>query len=333
MLVLFNMQEHLKDLTRIEETKFIMPWGDLFPCIQLQHIEDIKIIRISNRANNKSGIYIDLQILQNIKEGDRVTITGRILGEVSCGGWGVILEVDEFETEPILLAQCITPKNLFTLSFILESKLINRKIMLKTSMWGNTNPTMSFSVDSILITRSEISEINNIEPRDTLYSLETDHCLQWLDIKNSIYFETSSFLQRSGTSTLHVLRRGKTNAIHVGNRRNASDGIDINLEQMGLMPGNIYEINITGRIDCTNLIPNNNAKIMIQGIPGGFWRNPQDIHDNKEFMLKYVLSQNEIEEWKFIRIATDIAGALVSFFIYSIEIVCLKGQRLGYYGS
>jgi hypothetical protein len=141
------------------------------------------------------------------------------------------------------------------------------------------------------------------------------------DTRDLVGLATKGELVQSGSPDIRIFKRGETNAIHVGARAKDWDGIDINMQRLGLLPGNKYEVVVTGCIDGKSV---HDCIITLQGIPGYSWRNNQYVGDNEVFTLRHTLTQAEVGQWTVIRITTNAAGATVPFYIYSIEI-----KRLG----
>jgi len=321
MRVLFDMQDELANVDDISDVSFVVPIGTPSPMLILQRNEDVNIIHITKRENHDAGLGISLRAIPGLMIGDRITVTGRIGSGAPTGSvqWGVALMVSQ--TEAGQLAQQTAPKSLFSLSCLLDEADLTRVIMLQATRWGSVTPVMDIMIDTVLITRGEKPLHEPIDTRTTVYNLEVDPGIQWVGERDSQTFESSGVLRRSGSPTLSIFRRGDSNAIHVGNRKNDWDGVDIDLEALGLMTANNYLISVSGRVE--GAIPTNTPKgirFMIQGMPGYSWRDAQVVGDDQEFTISHVMSPSEIEKWKFVRITSDSAGALVPFYVYGIEI-------------
>jgi hypothetical protein len=278
-------------------------------------VEDVKTLFISERQQREAGIHIDLSEIGNLQAGDRLTITGRI-GEGSPTGanWSVAL----IHPQSGQITHHIAPNSVFSLSHILEIDDLDETLIVHTVGWGVVQPTMDFYVDGLLITRKSVST-DDIDIRTVVYSMAEDPGVRWVSGESNRFVNTA-ILSRSGAPTIRIIKRGSSNAVHISVRVNDFDGMDINLTRMDLRPGNQYRITVKGRIEGN---PPPESKIMLQGIPSYKWTNETDITENMEFTLQHTLNRSEMEKWTAIRVTTNVPGASVSFYIYSIEVVKL----------
>jgi len=320
MIVLFDMQERVYDLKQVADAGFFVSAGGSPPVLTFERVEDVKTIRISARSHNESGLGVDLSVIPGLKAGDRITVTGRLDDEYLNGQWGIALLVCAsltFHSESLQLAQQIAPKKLFSLSFVLDEINLTQVIILQSTKWGAFDPLMDIILDTVLITRKEETPLDVIDPRSLVYSLESDQSIHWTN--DPVSFVASEFLVRSGTPTLDLVTQSGARVLHVNGRYNDWDGVDINLDILKLLPGNSYEITVTGSVD--GEVPEvSGAAVMVQGMPGYSWRGVQPMNSNAGFTIKYSLLPAEVAQWKTIRVTTNQEGAGVPFFIYSIKI-------------
>jgi len=326
MNVVFDMQDALQDIDNMDAVTCLAPIGPSFPALKIEQTEDVKSIRIHDRLNHEAGMGINICAISGVQAGDRITLTGRV-ANAHYGAWGIALLANAGKDETAQLAHALAPRSIFALSYILMDEDLNRTILIQTTRWGAVNPIMDVLIDNILIFRGE--EAFPVDPRHIVYSLERDPGIQDIHEKDSKTIISSNNIRRAGTPTLKIFRRGNFNAIHVSSRYNDWDGVDISLENLKLLPGNSYQITVTGRVDGT--VPKDDetgARLMFQGMPDYSWRDVKTINDNEEFTLSYTLTRSEIENWKFIRITSDKTAATVSFYIYGITIINMSEGKV-----
>jgi hypothetical protein len=330
--VLFDLQKEFEtyELGELDGTEHVVPIGDLHPTLSVEVVDSVKTILVKDRADQNAGLGVPLSALPQLRAGDRITVTGRVPRDLPTGSWGVALVTEETETrlaEECQLAHFAAPKSLFALSHILNSEDLENLIMVQTTRWGAINPIMDFYIDSILIFRDNRYVSFKEDTRNIIYDLNEDEkvfpgaIIESGDARDLAGLAAKGELLQSGAPDIRIFKRGNTNAIHVGARAKDWDGIDINMQKLGLMPGNKYEVVATGCIDGKS-VPD--CIITLQGIPGYSWRNNQYVGDNEVFTLRHTLTQAEVGQWNVIRITTNASGATVPFYIYSIEI-----RRLG----
>jgi hypothetical protein len=325
MEVLFDLQHEL-DFLNLNTSELIVPIGNIPPALTMSVVDDVKTILVKDREEQIAGLGVALKELPNLREGDRITVTGRVPRESPMGSWGVALVTEETETrlaEECQLAQSTSPKSLFSLSHILNAADLQSLIMVQTTRWGAINPVMDLYVDSILISRNKDALVDE-DARNIVYSFDTDENLQpggGVSANDSENNLRSDFLAQSGNPDIKIFLHEEEKAIYISERNKDWDGVDINMERLNLVRGNKYQITVTGRMD--GIVPEDSI-ITLQGIPGYSWRNNQNMESNQNFTLTHILSHAEVDQWTTVRITTNSAGATVPFYIYSIEI-----KRLG----
>ncbi|MCL2578084.1 MAG: hypothetical protein FWE27_08550 [Defluviitaleaceae bacterium] len=288
---------------------------------RIEGIEDIKSICIYDRSRIESGIDIRIKDIPGVMEGDRITVTGRIGTNEMVGNkfWSVALIASYPEDGQI--TQHIAPSPVFSVSHTLEKAQLNLVLFVHTVFWGNYEPLMDLYIDSILVTRQEVHPEDETDTRSVVYKFEAEPDTEIMAFDTAQELgKNAPFIYCSGLPAVRIIKHGEVSAIHVGNRFNDWDGIDINIARMELHPANQYKITVTGRID-GDAPPD--AIIMLQGIPGYVWKNTTAFTSNYAFTLEYIMSRSEVERWGAIRITTNAEGAAVPFFIYSIDIVRL----------
>jgi hypothetical protein len=85
---------------------------------------------------------------------------------------------------------------------------------------------------------------------------------------------------------------------------------------MDLLPGNVYHVRVSGRIDGTAPA---GASMMLQGLPAHAWTDNTSVSSNESFVLNHTLTAGQLETWNAIRITTNGAGASMSFYVHTIE--------------
>ena len=320
MMVLFDLQEKLERVSigRLDSMHYLQPIAppsQHLPKLTVEEHDEVKFISVSGRTKNEQGISLSLGDIPELRQGDRITITGRVARGAPSTSWSLALFSSVGESNQ--LVQHLSPKSLFTLTHVLEEIELEAIFTLRTVQWGDAIPAMDIFVDSILITRAREMVTFLKDEREVVYSLQTDDYIQWTNIGVGNNFESSRFLQRSGRPTLTLFRTGLVHGIHVTNRNKDFDGVDILLERLGLMKGNEYHVQVTGRVDGD---APNYAQIMFQSVPHFSIRDNQPIYSNEPFVLNHTLRRSALEKWVMLRITTNLPGAKVSFFIDSIDI-------------
>ncbi|MCL2217220.1 MAG: hypothetical protein FWB91_09405 [Defluviitaleaceae bacterium] len=318
MHIVFDMQDVLEKANDIKDLACVAPAGVIPPALKIEKTEDVNSIRLYERLSPEAGISIAIAAIEGTEAGDRIIVTGRVGSDAPHGSWGIALlsgGADDY------LAQMPAPKSVFALSYILGKNDLKRDILLQTTRWGFTSPNMDILVDNISIIRNEKSLVVPADTRYIVYSLKEDPDIQWVGEQDSQILESSEVIQKSGNSVLKIFRRGTHNALYVGNRFKIWDAVDISLEKMGLLPGNNYQITVSGRVDGN--VPKG-AQFMLQGMPGHSRQGLNAVDNNKKFTLAHTLTQAQLKEWKFIRVTSDSTAVAVPFYIYSIKI-----KRLG----
>jgi hypothetical protein len=279
-------------------------------------VEDVKTLRVTERVDTRSGIYIHLKNVKGLMAGDRIAVTGRIGEGSPAGKWSIaLISVDGGNTTPH-----ISPGAIFSLSHILDENELDESFTVHTLGWGVTFPLMDFYVDGILITRSSEDSDVQVDTRTNIYSLESEKNLDIISIDDNDPRRKDLLIMRSGIPNIRVLKRDGKNALHINNRVNDWDSVDINISNMNLISGNKYELTVTGRMDGD---VSEGTMIMLQGLPSFAWHSNIPIKKDEEFTLTHVLSHAAIEKWNAVRITTNTSGASAAFFVYSIDIVRL----------
>jgi len=322
MQIVFDLQEYLQAMQSDKERtpSFLRPTGSHEPTITICNHEDEKCIHVTHRATKKSGVVIDLPLMQGIMPDDRITIMGRISDPKERRDWGISL-LSQLSIAENQVAQQAVPHGIFLLTHQLDDDDLKKPLFLQTTKWGSwgdsEDPNFDFFVDSILVSRDIDFVKQKKEDRAVVYDLNSDIaiCEATLNTVNGTHH--SLVLRQSGTPSIYIVSDGDGRAIHVTRRTNNYDGFDICMAQLNLIQGEEYRITVTGRAD--GEAPED-AQIMLQGIPGYHWRSLHSLVTNQDFTLSYTLKKSSLEQWEALRIATNQAGAHVPYFIYSIEI-------------
>ncbi|MCL2357723.1 MAG: hypothetical protein FWC70_11350 [Defluviitaleaceae bacterium] len=322
MQILYDLQESFKNVApgKFDDTDFITMRKDAVAEFRVIDIEDTKTLQITERARRESGIYINLNKINGLKPGDRLTITGRV-GDNAPNGpkWSVALLRVRKEDGHGHMTQHTAPKSLFVLSHVLEEKETEAVFTVHTISWGSTEPDVDIYIDDILISRQS-DDAYEIDPREKVFSFAQDWDIsQRID---TIYGETAANADvvYAGGPSVTVREIDGAPTIQVSNRVRDWDAIDICIENFKLIPGNRYKITAEIRLD--EAAPKGTA-FMFQGIPGFDWRGNINVHQRTVIHLEHILSRAEVEKWRVMRITTNPPGSSVSFNIRSIEITRL----------
>jgi hypothetical protein len=188
-----------------------------------------------------------------------------------------------------------------------------------TVFWGTYEPLVDFYIDCILITRQEKSADEEADTRSIVYTLDAEPNteLMGMDEAVSIGGKNAPLLFCSGHPTVRVMKHGLSVALHVKNRFNDWDGVDINIGRMNLSASNQYKVTVNGRIQGDAPI---GSTIMLQGVPGYVWKCNTPFTSDSEYSLSYTMSRSDVEKWHYVRVTTNTEGASVSFYIYGIKI-------------
>ncbi|MCL2398920.1 MAG: hypothetical protein FWC91_04130 [Defluviitaleaceae bacterium] len=324
-MILFNFREELEKMKNgpFEGSAYIQPLGMPSPTIAVVDDDDVKAIKVSQRTTREDGVAILISSLTkhcDLQAGDRLTITGRVGSGAPDSSWGMVLRRGSPDWKQ--LTHQITPMGLFSLTHLLEAVDLDVVFWLQTNHWGETSPTMDFFIDSILITRMQTKII--ADERDIIYTLSNDDFFQSFNEKIVITLaekdeinNNEMCLRRSGNPVITVCKGNNENIIHISRRTQNWDGLDIMLQPFELLQGNKYQLQVTGRIDGS--APPKSV-IMLQGVPTYTWEHLIEVKSNDSFILKHNISPDDLEKWIAIRIATNIPGTDMSFFIDSIEL-------------
>ncbi|MCL2576974.1 MAG: hypothetical protein FWE27_02840 [Defluviitaleaceae bacterium] len=303
---------------KFPESLIIGPNPNQLATINVMEEDGAKTVLISNRTEVADGITINMSAFQNLLPGDRLTITGRIGSNAPTAKWCMLIHRGGGNYS--LLKQHSIPLHdeLFYLTHLLDEVDLKYPIRLRTDHWGNEESYMDFYVDDILITRNIKNTGIIIDSRDIVYSLATDnYASDGLTPVGSNIGTVPSFLQTSGDPEYSLIEEGDKKIIYLRRRVHDWDGIDIKIGLMALKKGNSYTITIKGRPEGEVL---KDAQLMMQILPGYVWRDNKNVYEGQEFILEHTLSNAEVLNAEFIRIASTPQGASMSFVITDIII-------------
>ncbi|MCL1842808.1 MAG: hypothetical protein FWF79_03265 [Defluviitaleaceae bacterium] len=314
MIVLYDLQEELKNIKagELPENPYLCACGDTPSSLEVVEQDDAKTLLVKNRASVSDGISIKLPAYEGLCVGDRVTVTGRIGDGAPKTNWGIALNRSGNDYAHLAQHRIPTRDDLYYLTYLLEKVDLDCTLHIRTIFWGNEEACMNFYADDILITRNTHDTATDTDERSIVYSLATDESTEGFAPG-----VMTKYLVTSGEPMYKMIESEHGKAIHISNRVNDWDGLDIQLKPMGLKPGSNYTIRVEGRID-GHAPPE--AMIMMQFLPGYVWRNPRAAYDNNEFVLTHNLSKTEVLNAEFIRITSNPPGAKMSFIISNIEI-------------
>jgi hypothetical protein len=316
MMVLFDLQESLKE-TEIFK-KIITPYGENPSAINIIEVAATKTVHVAGRTDFKPGLAVNTPELHGLQSGDRITVTGRLGSGVPKSDWAMVIDRRKIKSGVsggwTGLAQHVSPEHneLFTITHLLDAEDLDKTFMIRSNHWGNVTESMDFYLDSILITRN-VSQTSFVkDEREQIYSLASDG-----NLKKLRPGDITRFLRAAGTPKFTIIEKNSRKGVHLANRINNWDGLDIWLPSLELKQGNSYSITVNGRVDG---VAGERARLMLQIIPGYIWRSEKYVYDDDEFTLNHTFSATELQTAQTIRIASDDEGAKMSFFIYDIEV-------------
>lgn len=316
ILIFFDLQEILKDIGvgDFPENPYISPYSETPAALCVVDLSGTKTVRVIGRADQKPGLSLNTPAIKTLYPGDRITVTGRLGGGVPKGDWAMAIDRQTSREDYDGLAQHLNPKHgaLYSITYLLDKPDLENPLLVRSNHWGKDTGRMEFYVDSILITRNSAAMNTTIDNRREVYSLATDE-----NLKNLRPGHITKFLRSSGTPKYTVFEKNGRKGIHLGRRTNNWDGIDIRLASMDLKPGNLYTIQVKGRIDGN---ANSGARMMFQFLPDYVWRSEIFVSSNQDFVLSHTLSIMELLTAKAVRVATCDDSTNMSFYIYDIEI-------------
>jgi hypothetical protein len=147
----------------------------------------------------------------------------------------------------------------------------------------------------------------------TIYNMQKDSHLDEIDGGDG----HTVYLFPSGNPELTIFESGGGRSVHVGNRQNDWDALDLNVSFLNLSKSGNYTITVTGAI---NGPATTGTLMLIQLMPGYKWRSQKAVSNNQEFTLTHKFTTEEIANIDTIRITTNDIGADVSFYIHNIII-------------
>jgi len=319
MQIIFDLQEQLKNLQlgNFDATGYLQARGEVNPTLTLCENQGERSIHVTHRQSREDGVIIPVLFYSMLLPGDRITLTGRMNGDVADNYWGIALCSTSDEGDQ--LAQQIAPQGEFSLSHQLEATDLSKSLVVKTTKWRDVEPNYDFFIDSIKVSRDDEQDKFKKDAREIVYDLNTDYAVQQVNLDIGGGIDASTVLRLSGNPNIAVFEHHITGkrGLHIAARERDFDGLDIRLSELQLIPGNEYDVKIIGRTAGAAPI---DSQIMIQGMPGYHWRSLQSIGGNQDFMLGCTLRKSAVEKWNAIRIATNEVGSNIAYFIYSIVI-------------
>ena len=152
--ILFDLQEYLidKPLGELSGDEVLCPFGDTFPALFVEQVEDTRVVRVGNRVSSDAGVEIMLKSIERIVSGDRFTVVGRFGQSPSLHG--VKIALFSMGDKDVELA-CHEPfKNLYSLSCKLTD-ITDAGLFLSFSKTSKPFTGIDFFVDGILIVREK----------------------------------------------------------------------------------------------------------------------------------------------------------------------------------
>ena len=151
MEILFYLQEYLSDKPAgpLLNDGIFSPCGNILPKLVVEQVEDIKVLRVANRAQGDAGIEIDLAAACEINKGDRVVAVGRIKLAHTLHSLGVVLfDAKDQENE---LARHQHYSNLFAFSYLHDS---SSSVCISTANCEQASASLDFYLDGLLVIRN-----------------------------------------------------------------------------------------------------------------------------------------------------------------------------------
>ena len=154
MEFLFDLQEYLfsKPLGELVNDRFLSPFSKNTPTLFIEQIEDIRIIRVANQANNDSGVVIDLSSIKLLVQNDNIIVVGRFSHILNMQRARIALFSDEDKKNELSYYEPYN--NLFSLSCRF-AEVINQKLYLSLAKISASFLSLDFFIDNILIIRNE----------------------------------------------------------------------------------------------------------------------------------------------------------------------------------
>jgi hypothetical protein len=317
MLVLYDLQDELKNYTAgdLPKNPRIEANPNQHATLSVIEEEGAKTILVSNRHEVSDGITINMNEIEGLRPGDRLTISGRTGSGAPTVKWGMLIHRGGGSYSLLEQHNMPAPDELYFLTYLLDAVDLEHPIRLRTDHWGNEEAHMDFFVDDILITRNLKNAGTVTDGRDVVYSLATDEYAREGLVPAPGTRSVPTFLQTSGEPEFILLEEGGKKSIIVRRRVHDWDGVDIHLTMMGLKQGCSYTINVEGRIEGE---AHGGAQMMMQVLPGYVWRDNKDVNGGEEFSLSHTLSNAEILNAEVIRITSNPQGAKMTFVITDI---------------
>ena len=148
MKILFDLQEYLADkpLGELVGDKIIGPCGEILPALMVEQVEDVKVIRVTDRKSKDAGVEIRLSLIDGIQSGDRFTLVGR----QQLNSHGARIALFSSKNRDQELAYYEPNNNLYSLSYSV-AELEDSGVFLSITKTGVFFSSMDFFVDGILI--------------------------------------------------------------------------------------------------------------------------------------------------------------------------------------
>ena len=154
MKILFDLQDYLRDkpLGELVDDKLFSPYGDVPPTLLLEQVEDVKVVRITNRVSYESGIEIMLSSIDGICSEGRIIVVGRFGQSLALHGSRIALfskgekDVEISFYEPY--------SNIYSLTGQLAD-VVGRRLYISLTKTNTFSSGLDFFVDGILVVCKE----------------------------------------------------------------------------------------------------------------------------------------------------------------------------------
>ena len=155
MEILFDLQNYLnnKPLGELSGDSVLCPYGDILPTLLIEQVEDVRVIRVTKRINNKSGIELRLHSMEGIDSGNRIVVVGRFGQSLVLHGAKIALFSAKESAEE--LASHEPYSNLYSLGCSI-SGLRSQSLFLSLCKTSASFSGVDFIVDGILVMSGDV---------------------------------------------------------------------------------------------------------------------------------------------------------------------------------
>ena len=150
MKILFDLQDYLSDkpLGELICDKLLFPYGKILPTLLLEQVENVRVVRITNRSSNDAGIEMRFSTDGDLFSDSRLIVVGRIGQSLSMDGARIALFAkDEKDIE---LAFYEPYSNMYSLTCRLN-EVVGKRLYISLTKTNSFFSGLDVFVDSILV--------------------------------------------------------------------------------------------------------------------------------------------------------------------------------------